>query len=58
MSQQYLCVTLKPLRVNHKSSPMRGCEERMIAQRGLKVHHDVSTVAVVGKKVHLGMKQR
>ena len=29
-----ICV---PLRVNHKSSPIRGCEEEMGAQRGSKV---------------------
>ena len=35
--RRYLYLALKPLRTNHKSSPIRGCGERMEAQRGSKV---------------------
>ena len=37
VSQQYVCLTLKPLHANHKLSPIHSCEERVGAHRGTKV---------------------
>ena len=46
---QSLCLVLRPLCINHKSSPIHGCEESMGAQRGTKVVPWCTLAALVGE---------